>query len=285
MSVQELLNLFFLLLPLIGMLALYVSTNSYLVRTSAFPLNSFSDRQPAASKAKQLRHQRHTAMVLMFFIALMFGLGLFQMNHLNFELKDRLAIFVVISYAAMVLMAIIYLILCIRKIKLLDLMCEAEQSMALLLAETKANFQLFNDVPISKQQVIPHLLLGKSGLFLINVLVQGQPLFKKNKADIRARYMDGVFYFPNGSNKIIIKQTQALAANLSAKLEKQFGKVLLKTILVVPGWYLEKTGQAGVIILPIKQTAAFINSFADKPTIEDFQLEKIHSYLSQLKAV
>lgn len=285
MSVQELLNLFFLLLPLIGMLALYLSTNSYLVRTSSFPLNSFSDRQPAASKATQLRHQRHTAMVLMFFIALMFGLGLFQMNHLNYVLKDTLAILVVISYAAMVLVAIIYLLLCIRKIKLLQLMCEAEQNMALLLAETKANYQLFNDVPLSKQHVIPHLLLGKSGLFLINVLVQGQPLFKKNKADIRARYMDGVFYFPNGSNKKIIKQTQALAVNLSAKLEKQFGKVLLKTILVVPGWYLEKTGQAGVIILPIKQTAAFINSFADKPTLEDFQLEKIQSYLSQLKAL
>ncbi len=277
-------NLLFLLMPFIGAFCLYILSSTYFSRLGQFPLNSFSSRRPAQSKLVAIRQQIPIYFVLLFFIPLMLGLGVYILSVEGFSTLSTMVKVMVLIYAILLLVALIFFLRCIGKINKYNLHVNAEQGVGhLLLATEKKGFTVHHDVVLGKKMVVPHVVVGPAGVFVVNILVQSRPFFSKQGSDIRVKYFNSRFNFPNAQNKKVVKQSEEMAAAIQIRVNKHAGtNVPLKSMLTIPGWYLEKKEKAPIIVLPTQQLAAFISTFADKNLLDDFTLEKINDCISGL---
>lgn len=277
MNAFDLTKLLYLLLPFLGIFLLYVLSKAYLLRIAQFPLNSFAARQPAQSHLQQLNQQKHIYSVLLFFIPLMVGLGFYTLSFERFMALSLMAKVMIVIYASVLLVGVFLLWRCVRAISRIELAVQAEQGMAHLLSEAqKKGFVLYHDVALAKNVIVPHILVGEAGVFIVNILVRAKPFWNKKAGAIRASYINQRFVFPNGKDKKSVQNTQEMAELLQLKLQKVAGvSTSVKAILTLPGWYLQKKEKAPVIILPVQQVAAFIASYADKKQIEEFTVDKL----------
>ena len=145
-------------------------------------------------------------------------------------------------------------------------------------------YRVFHDVPGDKAFNVDHVAVGPAGVFAIETKTRTKKESRNGKAEYKVVYDGKSLAFEGDAGKRytdFIDQTRRNAEWLSSWLGKATGEsVATRGVLVLPGWYVERTGRGDVLAMSHKQVKSLPKvRCSNKLTTE--QIQRIAHQLEQ----
>lgn len=190
-----------------------------------------------------------------------------------------------IFYTSMPIFTIIYI--CFKLKKLLDkkanltLGYDAELAVGQELnSMVRDGYWIFHDVPAENYN-IDHVLVGPAGVFAIETKGRSKLKQKNGKAEYKVIYDGNKLDFPGWSETEPLEQANRQAKSLQSWLSNAVGEVIqVKPVLILPGWFVERSSGSGMIVLSGKNSNSALAKVNGKP-IEGKLIKQIAHQLDQ----
>lgn len=129
----------------------------------------------------------------------------------------------------------------------LNIGLDAELAVAQELNELMLNgHRVFHDFPADKFN-IDHVVVGESGVYAVETKGRTKPIKKGAQASWEVNYDGNTLGFPGWSETKPLEQAKHQASWLQEWLSGAVGeRIAVKPVLVLPGWYVKRTGQGGI---------------------------------------
>ena len=109
-------------------------------------------------------------------------------------------------------------------------------------------YRIFHDYP-AKGFNFDHVVIGPEGIFAVETKARSKPDRKGGSADATVRVEGEKLVFPDYVDTDSIPQAKRQARWLQDQLKRQFGDTVpVIPVLVIPGWFVESSWQAGLLI-------------------------------------
>lgn len=139
-------------------------------------------------------------------------------------------------------------------------------------------FRVFHDVPFDGFN-IDHVIVGKQGAFAVETKTRRKPRDDDGTKRYAVTYDGRTLKWPMGEDQFGLQQTRDNAQTLAAFLTSATGeRVEVAGILVVPGWWVERTGRGPVNVLNEKEVR---HSFSNQRRLSDEQIQRIVHQLTE----
>ncbi len=145
-------------------------------------------------------------------------------------------------------------------------------------------YRMFHDVPGDKAFNVDHVVVGPAGVFAVETKTRTKKESRDGKADYKVTF-DGKklsFDCDKGRyNTKFLEQTRRNAEWLSALLTKSTAeKIPVKGVLVLPGWFVNRTGRADVLVMNHREVRTLPKAGTTEPLRPD-QVQRIVYQLEQ----
>jgi len=133
-------------------------------------------------------------------------------------------------------------------------------------------FHVFHDVA-GREFNIDHVVIGSTGVFAVETKGRSKPGARQDASESQKVMYDGAsLQFPGWIETKPLQQAQMQANWLQEWLSSAIGEgVAVQPVLVLPGWYIERTSGHGMPVLP----GANLQKYFEKPKGET-RLDEIH---------
>ena len=139
-------------------------------------------------------------------------------------------------------------------------------------------FRVFHDVPFDGFN-IDHVIVGKQGVFAVETKTRRKPRDDDGTKRYSVTYDGRSLRWPMGEDQFGLQQTQDNARTLAAFLTSATGeRTEVAGMLVVPGWWVERTGRGPVNVLNEKEVK---HSFSRQRQLDDEQIQRIVHQLTE----
>jgi hypothetical protein len=110
-------------------------------------------------------------------------------------------------------------------------------------------YYVFHDFPAENYN-IDHVVVGPTGVFAIETKGRSKPIQKDGKSEFKLKYDGKQLIFPSWVETKPLEQAKRQATSLQKWLSSAVGEPLeVKAILAIPGWYIERTSNQGIIVI------------------------------------
>lgn len=114
----------------------------------------------------------------------------------------------------------------------------------------KDGFSVFHDVPGDKEFNVDHVIVGTQGVFAVETKGRAKPLRIEGVETHRVKYDGKQLLFPGWSESKPLEQARRNADWLRKWLSSAVGvPVDVKPVLMLPGWYIERTSPPGMAVM------------------------------------
>jgi hypothetical protein len=119
-------------------------------------------------------------------------------------------------------------------------------------------YYVFHDFPAENYN-IDHVVVGPTGVFAIETKGRTKPIQKDGKSEFKIKYDGKQLIFPTWVETKPLEQAKRQAGSLQKWLSSAVGEqVEVKAILAIPGWYIERTSNQGIIVINGKNPLTII---------------------------
>ncbi len=109
----------------------------------------------------------------------------------------------------------------------------------------EVGYRAFHDLPGEGKWNVDHVCVGPRGVFVIETKTRSKPRDRGGKVQARVTQEGDRLHFPHWEDRQTIPQAQRNARWVAEYLTRKTGeKVTVETLVVIPGWYVEKTTSA-----------------------------------------
>jgi hypothetical protein len=141
-------------------------------------------------------------------------------------------------------------------------------------------YRVFHDVPFEGFN-IDHIVVGPPGVYAIETKARRKPKDKRGKKEYHVGFDGTALHWPKKQETEEIEQAALNARTLGQWLTGATGeKVTANPVLVIPGWYVDRTGKGSVNVLNEKEVRY---SFPARPSnpLSPEQIRRIAHQLSE----
>lgn len=126
-------------------------------------------------------------------------------------------------------------------------------------------FRVYHDFPADGFN-IDHIVIGRSGVFAVETKGRAKPDTGDGRKDARLEYDGQVLRFPGWTEQAPIEQATRQAVWLSKWLSRAVGeRVPVVAVVAVPGWFINQTKPAQILVYNGKRPDKVFPSYAGKP--------------------
>ena len=144
-------------------------------------------------------------------------------------------------------------------------------------------YLVFHDIPFDGFN-IDHALVGPAGVFAIETKTRRKKNTGKNGALQKVLFDGKTLKSPDWEDAHGIEQAQRNARHLANTLSKATGeKVMAVPVLVLPGWWVERTTLEPVRVLNPKEVLTHVRK--QRPILSDKQVSQISYQLAQMTEI
>ena len=110
-------------------------------------------------------------------------------------------------------------------------------------------YYVFHDIPAENYN-IDHVVVSATGVFAVETKGRSKPIKKDGTSEFKVKYDGKQLNFPNWVETKPLEQAKRQANSLQKWLSNAVGEAVeVKPILAIPGWYIERTGNQGIIVI------------------------------------
>lgn len=110
-------------------------------------------------------------------------------------------------------------------------------------------YYVFHDIPADNYN-IDHVVVGNTGIFAVETKGRSKPIQKNGKSEFKVKYDGKQLTFPSWVETEPLEQAKRQASSLQKWLSSAVGEMVeVKPILAIPGWYIERTNNQGIIVI------------------------------------
>lgn len=110
-------------------------------------------------------------------------------------------------------------------------------------------YYVFHDF-LADNYNIDHIVIGATGVFAVETKGRSKPIQSDGKSEFRVKYDGKQLTFPTWTETEPLEQAKRQASSLQKWLSSAVGEpVEVKPILVIPGWFIERTSNHGIIVI------------------------------------
>lgn len=125
-------------------------------------------------------------------------------------------------------------------------------------------YYVFHDVHLNNSAEdynIDHVVVGTTGVFAVETKGRSKPLQKEGKAEFKVKFDGSKLNFPTWAETEPLEQAKRQAISLQKWLSSAVGEAVeAKSVLAIPGWYIETTGKGDTAVINGKNSANYFNS-------------------------
>ena len=153
--------------------------------------------------------------------------------------------------------------------KLVRLGLRGEQATAEALHEASdAGLRVFHDIQAGDDWNIDHVAVGTKGVFLLETKARSRMASKGNEQSHHVKFDGAKLEFPCGTDEYAVARARRNAGWLSHYLMKKTGQsILVDTIVVLPGWWVEGNGES-VKAMNCKYLTKYLRDQKDRISVE-----------------
>lgn len=124
---------------------------------------------------------------------------------------------------------------------------------------------------------IDHIAVGPAGVFAIETKARRKSLtLDDRKESHRVEFTGETLLFPEGEDRKMVKQAARNAADLSKWLTgSATRKVVVKPVLVLPGWYVDRTGKGAIYVWSGKELVPNLPGIRNGGGLDAEQIQQI----------
>jgi hypothetical protein len=171
----------------------------------------------------------------------------------------------------------------LQKLRQLRLGYDAELAVGQELNELlRHGHRVFHDFPVAERDFnIDHVVAGPAGVFAIETKGRSKPKsVAEGNTTWEVNYDGTTLQFPGWRERGPIRQAEAVGDWLQAWLSSAVGeRVKVQPVVILPGWYVKRTGPGGVVVLASGQIASYFAS--SRPTLDAKLIQQIAHQLEQ----
>ena len=113
---------------------------------------------------------------------------------------------------------------------------------------------VFHDVPMEPYGNIDHVIVSRYGIFAVETKTVSKPRMRDRKVGYRVIFDGRFLIFPHRSDDSAVRQAEHQSKRLANFLSQAIGeRVLVKGILALPGWMVERKARSNVNVLNPKE--------------------------------
>lgn len=171
----------------------------------------------------------------------------------------------------------------LKKKQLLTLGYEAELAVGQELNHlVRQGYYVFHDLPAGKFN-IDHVVIGPNGVFAVET--KGRAKSSSNgdgKEGWKVNYDGKILQFPTWQETKPLAQATRQAQWLSEWLSSAVGAaVAAQPVLVLPGWYVNRSAPGGVPVLTGKQLTSYLPRLNNAPPLDESMIQRIVHQVDQ----
>lgn len=168
-----------------------------------------------------------------------------------------------------------------NEVRNLRLGLRGEQAVAEVLHElADSGFRVFHDFPGGEDWNIDHIVAGARGVFLIETKARRRRQSRKAQAQHIVVYDGKALRFPAGTDFDAVPQAERNAKNLASYLTKKTGEaVSVESLVVLPGWFVQNSGDFPVKAMNTKYLAGYLRNRGE--TVNPSQVRRIIAALDE----
>jgi len=137
-------------------------------------------------------------------------------------------------------------------------------------------YYVYHDFPADKFN-IDHVVVGPAGVYAVETKARQKPDTGAGRADAKVIYDGQKLHFPDWTETKALEQTRRQAQWLSKWLSSAVGDPIhAKSVIVLPGWFVDRMSPNGVSVINPKQFKSVLNSDKDKKLDEKLINRIIH---------
>jgi hypothetical protein len=141
-------------------------------------------------------------------------------------------------------------------------------------------WQVFHEVP-AEAFSIDHVVVGKSGVFAVEVKTRAKPEKDGRVAGATVAYNGHVLFFPRTTDEETVVRAKRKADWLSEWLGRAIGEeVAARAVVAVPGWYVKRTTSEGIPVVNPRQIPSLFKFIVPRP-LDAVQVVRITAELEQ----
>lgn len=140
---------------------------------------------------------------------------------------------------------------------------------------------VFHDLPADKFNV-DHVVVARQGVFAVETKGYSKPGDKPGSEGATIRFDGRALFHPDWHSEKPVEQVIRQAAWLSSELTKATGEpVHVAPVLVLPGWFVERTGRGDVIVISGAEVRKNLLAARTARPLDDAQRQRISHQLEQ----
>ncbi len=206
---------------------------------------------------------------------LMFAMYLAQAPHSDASFSAWLAL--VIAAAALMVCAV-QVVRAIGRLRNISLGLDAEaavgQELNCLMLD---GFRVFHDVRGEGPFNVDHVVVGPQGVFAVETKGRAKPVRTEGGDAHRVEYDGSKLRFPGWTESVPLEQARRNAEWLAKWLSSAVGsEVPVRPVLMLPGWYIERTKPPGIAVLNGVNCRAFFTKARGSAMSEQLVAQVVH---------
>lgn len=137
-------------------------------------------------------------------------------------------------------------------------------------------YYVYHDFPADKFN-IDHVIVGSAGVYAIETKARQKPTTGNGRSDAKVIYDGQKLHFPDRTETEPLEQARRQAQWLSKWISSAVGEsIAAKPVIVLPGWFVERTSSNGFPVINPKQFQYILKSNKDKKLDEKFISRVVH---------
>jgi hypothetical protein len=150
-----------------------------------------------------------------------------------------------------------------------------------LMPVIRKGYWVFHDIPMDGPANIDHVVVGPSGVYALETKARRKPTNRKEKDSAKVVF-DGQLRFPGWDESKPLEQARGQAEWLTKWIWKAAGEdVKAKPILVLPGWFIERTKPSTVFIINPKNLEKVLAPANPREPLSEETIRRIVHQLDQ----
>ena len=139
---------------------------------------------------------------------------------------------------------------------------------------------VYHDFP-ADQFTIDHVVLGRSGLFVVQTEARSKSANNGRREDETVEYNGQILMFPNGDDLKIIERAERQSSWLSQWISRAVeDQIAARAIVALPGWFVKRTSADGISVVNPKQFPSLFKHIKPRP-LTDKMIARIVLQLEQ----
>jgi hypothetical protein len=147
-------------------------------------------------------------------------------------------------------------------------------------------FSVFHDVIGEGPFNVDHVIVGRQGVYAVETKGRSKPIKTDGSESHRVNYDGKALLFPGWSETAPLEQATRNAEWLKKWLSSAVGSpVDVRPVLMLPGWYIERTGPGGVAVMNGTNCRNFFTKGRDQPLSEQLVKQIVHQLDARCRSV